>query len=126
MQVDAEKRRVVADGQPSSGADLEGMELDFGYYLTSCGLLDEKSIKVRRTGDPMCLLDVRCRVAAGVRLEDAAEELARLWMSGLRYDYFEAHELVVRDDAARLEFLTQMNPHGLYVTGTLAVEPQPA
>lgn len=125
MDFEADKRRVVADGVPSSGDNLHGMELDLGYNLTASESVDQQSVRVERTGDRHSLLDVRCHPVEGVDVETVGAEVASLWRSRLRYDNYESHRLISSGEAAVLEFVTQMEPHGLYVTGRVAVETRP-
>ncbi len=58
-------------------------------------------------------------------MQAAAEEVVSLWTSSLRYQYFESHRVLAAGESAVLEFVTQMEPRGLYVTGRVAIDGQP-
>jgi hypothetical protein len=115
--------RIVEDGTPSSGANLQGMQLDFDAALFELEEIEEESIIVERTAHAESLLRVSCRAAPGVSLASAAAALRELWLSNLRYGHVEAHELHVSDDYATLDFITEIGPQGFYVTGQVKVTP---
>lgn len=115
----------MSDGEPSTDLDLAGMAIDFDALLHDTGIVDEDSLDVRETDDPACLLEVTCYAAHGVTVERAAEEVKSVWADHLAYRYFEAHHLHVEPVTAVLEFVTQMQAWGLYVTGRVTVLPYP-
>ena len=72
---------------------------------------------MKRTGDVKQLIAVSCRVALGVSVESALRAVEATWETDLRYPYFESHEATISGDGAYLDFVTQMGPGRLYVTG---------
>lgn len=109
--------RVMEDGTPSKGDDLLGMEIDFTAYLSQLAEVEMDSVNVKRTGEAKQLIGVSCRAAPGVPLESALRAVEAAWEADLRYPYFEAHKTTITDDGAYLDFVTQMGPGRLYVTG---------
>lgn len=119
----SEVRDVVRDGRPSSGGDLMGMAMDVDAYLFELPELDTASIETARTGHAECLIRTRCRVAGGVTISQGAEAVRGAWLQDLRYSYREAHRVRVTVDSAVVEFVTQMGPGRLYVTGRIEILP---
>ena len=118
-----EALRVMQSGPPSRGDDLLGMEIDFNGYLGGLDELEQSTISVSRTANVETLILVGCSPAARSSLGEAAEAVRQTWLTRLRYNFFEAHHLVVRDDQAVLRFITQIGPAGLYVTGQVGIGP---
>jgi hypothetical protein len=125
--VHAESARIMADGWPSYGYDLIGMQTDFYNYLEDLEEIDADSVSVERSRhaarDAARLIRASCRAAVGVSLDAAAAAVRDMWRSTLRYKYLEGHELRVGDDEAMLDFITQIGPHSLYVTGQVRILP---
>jgi hypothetical protein len=113
--------RVARDGEPSSGDNLLGMQMDFDAYLSMLEAIDGGSISVERTDRPDRLLRVSCRAADKVSLAVAAQFVVDTWKSRLRYAYLEQHQLVEAEGVAVLDFVTQMGPGRLYVTGRVEI-----
>jgi hypothetical protein len=111
---------VMEDGTPSFGDDLLGMEIDFSL-LYSLPELDEDSVAVARTTHAERLISASCRPATGVSLDKAVQAVRDLWLTRLRYAYLEAHEVSKQEDGADLNFVTQIGPHRLYVTGQVHI-----
>ena len=119
-QFEAVRHAVMASGQRYSSANLDGMVADIDHYLGNAALFDR--IRVKKTGDRRCLLVVRCRPASpGISPRQVAAELERIWTEDLRFEYQAAHVLQVNDDTVTLRFVTQWDPGGLYVTGSVIV-----
>ena len=116
--------RIINDGTPSAGHDLFGIEIHFDALLAGLDEVDHQSVSVHRTEQVECLIHATCRTAPGVPLGSAAEAVRRLWLSKLRYSYLEAHHLQKADGAATLDFITQIGPHRLYVTGRVRISPR--
>jgi hypothetical protein len=111
----------MKDGTPSSGDDLLGMEIDFDALLGELDELDADTVHVRRTEHAERLITATCSVAPGVSLTAAVAAVRDLWTTRLRYQYIEANDVRVTDDSATLDFITQMGPGRLYVTGQVAI-----
>ena len=45
------------------------------------------------------------------------------WVGNLRYHYREAHHLRITDAQAELQFVTQIDPRGFFLTGSVTVLP---
>jgi hypothetical protein len=116
--------RIVNDGTPSAGHDLVGIEIHFDALLGALDEVDDQSVRVHRTEHAERLIHATCRTAPGVPLGRAAEAVRVLWLSNLRFSYFEAHHVQVADDEATLDFITQIGPHRLYVTGQVRISPR--
>lgn len=114
--------RVMADGPPSSGDNLLGMEMDFFIRLGDLEEIDSDSVEVKRTGSAECLIRA-CRAASGVSLGAAADDVRREWLLNLRYNHFEAHRVRTEPTSAALEFVTQIGPGSFYVTGRVEIVP---
>ena len=56
-------------------------------------------------------------------LETAIRGIEDVWLSLLRYRYFEAHTTRVAPDEAVLDFITQIDADGFFVTGRVRVTP---
>jgi len=56
------REELVTTATPSGGLDLDSMLMDFHAYLG--GLEDLEDIRVRRTGDPRQLIEVRAHSRA--------------------------------------------------------------
>lgn len=112
--------RVKADGTPNSG-NVEAMVHDVDNYLRQVDGIDERSVRVRRTAKADCLMRAECRATAEATLARAAEGLRRVWLEDIAYEFLQAYELRIEQDLAVLEFVTQIEPSGFYVTGCVEV-----
>jgi hypothetical protein len=117
----AEALRVMKDGTPSSGYNLDGMATDFDALLWDLPEINGDSVNVQRTEHAERLIRASCQAVPGVSIVNAGEAVRGLWLSSLRYAYLEAHELHVTNDMVTLDFITQMSPQGLYVTGAVTI-----
>lgn len=116
----AAERAALMDGaEPSSGADLLGMQMDFDAYWFGSRLLD--AVHVTSTGDPENLLDVKAMARPGASDDDVTAELERIWTKDLRYGYAEAHVVTRGPEGVRLRAVTKIGPEGFYVTATVTV-----
>ena len=111
----------MQDGTPSTGDNLLGMAIDFDVRLGVVDEIDEASVSVHRTEHPERLIRVSCKPAFDVAPTVAIDAVCREWLTNLRYGYREAHLATVGDHAATFDFVTQMAPNGLYVTGRVEV-----
>src|SRR5947209_6037035 len=108
---------------PSSGDDLLGMEIDFVGLLDRAEGVDGESVAAKRTSHPGCLIEASCAATPGIPLETAIRGIEDVWLSLLRYRYFEAHTTRVAPDEAVLDFITQIDAGGFFVTGRVRVTP---
>jgi hypothetical protein len=118
-----QRRRIMRLCTPSRGDDLLGMEMDFHAYLSMLDEIDDDSVSARRTGNPEWLISASCSPAEGATVTAAAEAVRSAWLESLRYEFTEAHHLVLDSDLASLEVVTQTAPYGLYVTGVIEIRP---
>ena len=121
-EFEATKLQILASAPPSSGYDLLGMETDF-MFLLARGRVDDSSVRVRKTDNPARLIEACCRADEGVDLRTAAGDIEEIWLTQLRYGYFEAHVLRVDDERATLDFITQIHDGGFYVSGRVVIAP---
>jgi hypothetical protein len=113
----------MQSGPPSGGDDLLGMEIDFDAHLGELEEIDPDSVSVERTQHAETLIRVSCRAAKGVSLSVAADAVLSAWKGRLRYGYKEAHHLRLAEHRADLRFVTQIDPHGFFVTASVTVLP---
>ena len=118
----AAKMAIVRDGTPSAGDDLLGMEMDFFVRLGELAEIDEDSVAVQRTEQAERLIRASCTPVTDVSPDKAIEAVRRKWLTHLRYVYTEAHLAVPSPQGATLDFVTQIAPGGLYVTGQVKVQ----
>jgi hypothetical protein len=128
MTFEEAKARVAQAAEGSSGDNLVGMQIDFEHYLASSDLFVDIDVRTDPESAGILhasgkLLDPDLPVA---RLEGA---LIAIWQQYLRYRYFEAHEVTSTETATTLRFITQIEPAGFYVTGSIVMartRPAPA
>ncbi|GAB3884491.1 MULTISPECIES: hypothetical protein [Microbispora] len=116
----AVKQQVMDESFPSSGADLDGMAMDFDAYLWHSPLIRE--VSVRRTGDTNNLIAATCWTVPGSSTVEIAAELERIWLQDLSYRHFEAHMITADERAVRLDAVTQIAPDDFYVTAAIVAE----
>jgi hypothetical protein len=120
------RREICASGPDSWDGDLEGMMIDFGFFLDDPARADEdpglwQNMDVQRHPGAQWLISGR---ATG-RREDAdaiGAELARIWEEKLRYRYRAGHTIETASDRVTLRAVTQIAPGGLWVTATVDVD----
>ncbi|WP_218002118.1 hypothetical protein [Microtetraspora malaysiensis] len=114
------KQQVMGESFPSSGADLDGMAMDFDAYLWQSPLITE--VSVRRTGDTNNLIAATCWTVPEVSTVEIAAELERIWLRDLSYWHFEVHMITADERGVRLDAVTQVAPDGFYVTADIVTE----
>jgi hypothetical protein len=119
MTFETARRQIMESGEPSSGDDLLGMQMDFDVYLFECPGL--ATVKVTKTGSPDALLEARCVAHRGASADAIEEQIVHAWREDLCYGYREAHQVRRRNDTVQLDFVTQICDRGLYVTGAITV-----
>jgi hypothetical protein len=115
------KRKIMAQGFPSSGDDLKGMIEDFNHALDQSPILTLR--RVKKTGAPDRMIEALCEPATdALTIPEIVAEVERIWMDELRYRHHEAHALSQRDYEVWLDFVTLSDPGSFYVTGRIAVD----
>lgn len=116
---------ICTSGPPSDGDDLLGMEIDFCAFLGEGTYSDEepelwRDVSVSRTEGGVWLIQA---VAYGAQsdAQEIATALPRIWMEHLRYGYREGHTIVQTENDVRLQAVTQIDPHDLWVTAQVQV-----
>ena len=118
---DDRKQAIIEAGHRSYADNLEGMAFDFDYYLSQLDGIYQDSIDIERTADPDCLLVVRCRVVEDIPA--VLHAVGQTWREDLAYSYVEAHRSSLQEDGSgQFEFVTQMQPGGMFVTGTVTLQ----
>ena len=112
---------IVRSGTPSADANLLGMQIDFDLVLAGLEQIDADSVVVECTPQAERLIRGSCKPAIGVSPAAAIEAVRRAWLATLRYNYTEAHCTVLAERSATLEFVTQIGPGAIYVTGRVDV-----
>lgn len=109
------RQRIVTSGKPSH--DLPIRFFDFCKYLRRCPSIAD--VDLRHT--PSGAIVVRCIAHDGVAPEDVAERLTDLWLRKLRYPYLDAHQVSRSPGEIRLDFVTEVDEQGRYLTGLIIV-----
>lgn len=112
---------IMQSGTPSAGDNLLGMEMDFYVRLGELDEVDEYSVVVQRTEHAERMIRASCTPTMDVPPSDAVEVIRREWLADLRYAYMEAHCVSASERGMTLDFVTQIAPGGLYVTGRVEV-----
>ena len=114
------KARIMASATPSNGDNLDGMAIDFDYYLLDrCPSLEAGTITT--TNDPACLLLASCTARVDARPSIVAEQLLNAWLTDLRYTFREAHRVRRTPTTVELDVATQTGIAGIFVTAQIAV-----
>lgn len=113
------RREIMESGEPSSGNDLLGMQMDFDILLSGCPGLAR--VDVTMTGRPDALLEACCVAHRDTSADAIEQQLVHTWLNDLRYSYREAHQVHRRNHTVQLDFVTQIGDRGLYVTGEITV-----
>ena len=115
----------MASASASAGDDLDGMVIDFEYYLVyTCPSLAEGTIAT--TQDPSCMIVATCIALPDAKPTSIAEEIRAAWQRNLRYGFGETHQLRQTSTSVAMDFATLTDEGGIYVTGTIVVRwPRP-
>ena len=113
------KERVAGQYQETMIGDLEGL-------IADCRAIEASpcfdAVAIRKTGTPVHQIEVECQPANSAILPGTlTEEITRIWLEQLRYDDFEAHAIVMTDDAIVLDFLTVARGPRIFATGMIVV-----
>lgn len=97
-----------------SAEDVLAVERKLWSALVSTGVFAD--VEVDRTDDPDRLVIAMCRYPFQLAAEVAAETLERVWVDRLRYDFWEAHTLIVARGQVELEAASRCGSDGHFVT----------
>ncbi|WIX76717.1 hypothetical protein QRX50_35500 [Amycolatopsis carbonis] len=115
------KTLIMSSALASAGDNLDGMTLDFDYYLIyTCSSLADGTIT--KTADPNQLLIAACTAHRDATPTLVAEEITTAWLRDLRYGFRETHRLRQTTTRVELDFATQTSEHGIFVTGLITVQ----
>ncbi len=114
--IDFHKLRTAVQGNAwRAGADdVLAVERKLWSGLVGTGIFAD--VEVDRTDDPDRLVIAMCRYPFQLSADVAAEALERLWLDRLRYDFWDAHTLIVARDQVELEAAARAGSDGHFVT----------
>jgi hypothetical protein len=107
----------------STGSNLLGFDIDLFYYLQHNDQFLE--VATNRTDDSRCVLLVTCKASNQFNtLEAVGDTLKQIWLNDLRYEHFQAYELIYEPDQVIFRFVTRSSDdkQSLCVTGKIIVE----
>jgi hypothetical protein len=108
-------RTAVQDNSAHAGReDVVALERRLWSGLVSAGVFAD--VEVGHTDDPDRLVIAMCRYPAKLTVDEVAEALDRLWLDRLRYDFWEAHTLIVARGQVELEAATRSGIGGHFLT----------
>ncbi len=115
------KERVAGQYQETMIGDLEGMIADCRRAIEASPSFS--TVAIRKTGTHVHQIEVECHPANSAILPGTLmEEITRIWLEELCYDDFEAHAIVMTDDAIVLDFLTVARGPRIFATGMIVVK----
>ena len=108
-------RTAVQDSAAPAGAEeLVAVERGLWSGLVSTGIFAD--VEVGRTNDPDRLVIAMCRFPGQLPADEVARRLEELWLDRLRYDFWEAHTLIVVRGQVELEAASRAGLGGHFVT----------
>lgn len=102
-----------SSGRPAA-EDVLAVERRLWSALVSAGTFAD--VEVDRTDDADRLVIAMCRFPGRLSVEEVAWTLERLWLDRLRYDFWEAHTLIVARGQVELEAASRAGAGGHFVT----------
>jgi hypothetical protein len=118
--IEDEITEILRFATMSQGTNLAGFYYDLEAALSRRNYL--ANVKARTTDDPRCLLiatgDATSNLSTAKKI---ADYLVKLWLEGLCYQDFEAHEIISAPQSVTLRFITKANELPLCVTGTIVI-----
>ncbi|HET6563638.1 MAG TPA: hypothetical protein VFG72_17345 [Marmoricola sp.] len=114
--IDFHKMRTAVQENAGRGSaeDVLGVEQRLWSALVSAGTFAD--VEVGHTDDPDRLVIAMCRFPGQLPVEEVAARLEQLWLDRLRYDFWEAHTLIVARGQVELEAASRTGSGGHYVT----------
>lgn len=118
--IEATITEILSSATMSQGTNLAGFYYDLEAALSRRNYLT--NVKAHTTDDPRCLLigtgDATSKLSTAAAI---ANYLVKLWLEGLCYQDFEAHEIIYSPQNVMLRFLTKANDLPLCVTGKIVI-----
>jgi hypothetical protein len=109
--------RVIKEGRPYRGVDLEGAALDADHALVAAGFTPPEFIQ---TSELKQMVVYRCRPNwSPVQAEDVVRRLEDGWVEDGAFEQ-ESHSIAVSDELVSLEFVTWWDD-GAFYTGRIEV-----
>jgi hypothetical protein len=123
--IDFHKMRtgVQDNAWPAGDEEVLAAERKLWSALVRTGIFAD--VEVDRTDDPDRLVIAMCRFPFQLSAEVAAEALERLWLDRLRYEFWEAHALIVTRDQVELEAASRSGSGGHFVTLHVVAQQSP-
>jgi hypothetical protein len=110
------KLRTAVQHSAAAGGAEELLEVERRLWaaLVSAGAFAD--VEVDATDDPDRLVIAMCRFPGQVSVNEAAARLERVWLDRVRYDFWEAHTLIVARGQVELEAASRASVTGHYVS----------
>jgi hypothetical protein len=105
---------VQINASPASPAVLAPLADRVRESLVATGLFSD--VEVEHTDQVDHLVIGMCSFGDDIDESEVALRLERLWRTGLRYDFWEAHSLLVSRGQVELQGATRSSSYGHYVT----------
>ena len=105
---------VQHSAAPGDAEELLAVERRLWSALVSTGTFAD--VEVDATDDPDRLVIAMCRFPGQLSVEEAAARLEQLWLDRVRYDFWEAHTLLVARGQVELEAASRASTTGHYVS----------
>jgi hypothetical protein len=108
-------RTAIQDNAyPGSGTDLETVESNLREVLMASGVFER--VEVEHTNDLDRLVIALCDFRPDFDEFDIAGRIEELWHDQVRYQFWEAHSLMVDREHVEFQAATRADVHGHYVT----------
>ncbi|MFV2088288.1 CPCC family cysteine-rich protein [Micromonospora sp. LOL_021] len=103
-------RAVASVAPPADPDNLSGMSTDFDHYLLRCPSIRE--VAVNTTPESAQQITAFCLAEPAASPMRVALEVEQIWLSDLRYSYWEVHRLEILATYVNLEVATQIDEDG--------------
>ena len=119
------KMRTAVQGNASPGRpdELRTIAAQLQRSLMESGLFAE--VEVDATDNVDNLVIAMCTFPPEASHAQVAARLERLWEDRLRYQFWEAHSMIVHDDQVELQGATRTSTEGYYVTMHVVAQKAP-
>lgn len=114
---------VQVNASPGRPEELRGVAARLQQSLMETGLFEE--VEVDSTENLDNLVIAMCKFPAQASHAQVAARLERLWEDRLRYQFWEAHSMIVHDDQVELQGATRTGTEGYYVTMHVVAQKAP-
>ncbi len=105
---------VQVNAAPGSAEAIARAAEDLKEGLLATGLFEE--VEVDRTDNPDSLVIALCHFNPGLTEAQVAGRLEQLWEDRLRYQFWEAHAMLLDEGHVEFEAATRSGSAGHYVT----------